>query len=110
MLSNRRADLKGKVFGRWTVVGFSKVWNDRVYWKCRCECGTVRDVWSVGLMHKGSQSCGCLIERSPEQMARVRSCRKDGGGGKGKRFIIRRGRLVTKSWKEFSLSVFLNNS
>lgn len=48
-------DLTGKQFGKWTVleyVGKSK-------WKCRCACGTEKEVYSQSLRNGTSTSCGC---------------------------------------------------
>lgn len=48
-------DINGRVFGRWTVVSYS---GNR-QWRCRCECGTVRDIRSVDLRQCHTTSCGC---------------------------------------------------
>lgn len=48
-------ELSGKQFGRWTVieyVGKSK-------WRCKCECGTIRDVATAHLKDGSTRSCGC---------------------------------------------------
>lgn len=62
-LSNN-LDLINQRFGRWTVIGIgvpksSK--SGRVYktWKCKCDCGTVRDVTEYSLIRGKSVSCGC---------------------------------------------------
>lgn len=45
--------------GRWTILQeFRK--NGKKYYKCRCECGTVRDVQANSIRIGRSQSCGCL--------------------------------------------------
>lgn len=46
-----------KAFGRWTVIGPS---CRPGYVKCRCRCGTVRDVYLWSLLSEKSRSCGCL--------------------------------------------------
>ena len=52
-------DLMGKVFGRWTVLGFSHC-NGRVkYWQCKCACGTLKAVRQESLTSGRSTSCGC---------------------------------------------------
>lgn len=52
-------DITGQKFGRWTVL--ERAPNDGIYvrWKCRCECGTIRDVLSNSLLAGTSLSCGC---------------------------------------------------
>lgn len=58
----RGIDLTGRKMGRWAVL--YRVHNNfrsRVtYWRCRCECGTERDVSGLSLRQGASQSCGCL--------------------------------------------------
>lgn len=62
----RKEDLTGQRFGRWTVIGpaptrYSKSGKTRsIMWKCRCECGTVKDVGARALKTGMSTSCGCL--------------------------------------------------
>lgn len=54
-------DLTGRVFGRWTVLGLSEkrgVGKDRVFWDCRCTCGTERPVSRRKLARGRSRSCG----------------------------------------------------
>ena len=52
-------DLTGQTVGRWTVLG-PLVWRGGVrFWRCRCRCGTVREVRETGLLYGGTQSCGC---------------------------------------------------
>lgn len=48
-------DLKGQTFFEWTVLEYS----GNGYWKCRCSCGTIRDVQGFGLRSGDSKSCGC---------------------------------------------------
>lgn len=58
-------DLSGKKFGRLFVLCRS---NDiiqpsggrKTMWRCRCECGTEKDVWSHSLISGMTKSCGCL--------------------------------------------------
>ncbi|MBQ7797065.1 MAG: hypothetical protein IJ374_10965 [Lachnospiraceae bacterium] len=54
-------ELKGRVFGRWTVVGdFVVNAKGERKWLCRCTCGTERYVVERSLKHGGSLSCGCI--------------------------------------------------
>lgn len=53
-------DLTGQKFGRWEVLEYvGKKDNGKHYWKCRCNCGTERDVERSGLTSGKSTSCGC---------------------------------------------------
>jgi len=54
-------ELTGKVFGRLTVIEFShKAPRGHSVWKCRCECGKEKLVFSTNLTSGCTQSCGCL--------------------------------------------------
>ena len=59
--SSRKIEI-GQVFGAWTVIGNSdkKSKSKVIHYKCRCSCGTERDVSGVSLRHGISKSCGCL--------------------------------------------------
>jgi hypothetical protein len=49
-------ELAGKRFGRLLVIERF----DRRRWRCRCDCGTLRDVLTQSLTDGRTQSCGCL--------------------------------------------------
>ena len=68
----------GAKIGRWTVL--SKCTGDgEQRWKCRCDCGTERDVFERSLRYGGSLSCGCLRkERAYEAIARDLTGRRFG--------------------------------
>ena len=53
---SQRIDRTGKTFGRWTVIEHS----GGKFWKCRCSCGTVKNVVAKYLDAGLSRSCGCL--------------------------------------------------
>lgn len=55
----KKQDLTGKRFGRWTVLGEAGRACGGILWKCRCDCGTVRDVMAQSLTKGTSTSCGC---------------------------------------------------
>jgi superfamily II DNA or RNA helicase len=57
----------GNKFGRWTVIEFAYRNNYLVYYKCRCECGTIRVVNMDNLKSGKTYSCGCYNrERASE--------------------------------------------
>lgn len=62
-------DLTGKTFGRWTVLGPASNNDGHYYWRCRCECGSMKNVYGPSLKRGKSTGCGCyfrqrLIERN----------------------------------------------
>jgi hypothetical protein len=46
--------------GAWTVLNYSKKVRNIPYFKCKCICGTIRDVHGYNLKYKVSTNCGCL--------------------------------------------------
>lgn len=48
-------DLTGQHFGEWEVLEYA---GNR-FWKCKCSCGTVKNVHSYYLITGQSKSCGC---------------------------------------------------
>lgn len=50
----------GAVYGRWTVIGDApkRRGKPRLV-RCRCECGTEREIQPWALINGGSKSCGC---------------------------------------------------
>jgi len=56
-----RLDLRGKRFGRLTVVGNGYPSEDKnILWDCRCDCGTTITVKATYLKSGHTRSCGCL--------------------------------------------------
>jgi hypothetical protein len=47
----------GDQIGQWTVLEFSDHGKYKYYWKCRCSCGTVKDVQQCHLSHGKSTKC-----------------------------------------------------
>ena len=61
-------DLKGQVFGRWTVIKRAK--NSKTgsaQWVCQCVCGNQRIQKGIALRIGDSHSCGCLKREMTEQ-------------------------------------------
>lgn len=53
-----RQDLAGLTFGFWTVLHWSrKDDSNKQYWRCRCACGTEKDVESYNLTSDRSKAC-----------------------------------------------------
>ena len=53
-------DLTGKRFGKLTVIERAENRNNKVYWKCLCDCGNYTTVNSMKLLHNLTHSCGCM--------------------------------------------------
>lgn len=54
-------DLTGLKFGRWTVLQLcGSRPGGHLFWKCRCECGTIAVVGGSPLSLGRSRSCGCF--------------------------------------------------
>lgn len=53
-------DICGQVFGKWTVLYKTDKRNTGgvIYWHCKCECGTEKDVLGTSLRSGRSLSCG----------------------------------------------------
>lgn len=73
-------DLIGKRFGRLIVikkVGTTK--DNRVIWRCKCDCGNESDVITTALTSGNTTSCGCkVIETSKINARKLHSQRVDG--------------------------------
>lgn len=70
---SRTKDITGLVFGRWVVLERGiRSDSRRAFWKCKCSCGTVRDVIGSTLRNGKSTSCGCAaIENNIPRMKRL---------------------------------------
>ena len=55
-------DITGLVYGRLTVLGYAgkRSAEQRTYWYCRCDCGTLKVICGHNLKQGKSHSCGCL--------------------------------------------------
>lgn len=77
----------GKRYGRWVVLarGTDVIYNgDRprktTVWRCRCECGTERDVKGGSLRSGISVSCGCYRNECLRKPADVVLCNRVANG------------------------------
>ena len=56
-------DLSGQRFGRLLVLEYDKessLLYNKTYFKCLCDCGTIKSIPSSSLKRGDTQSCGCL--------------------------------------------------
>jgi hypothetical protein len=54
----RLIDLTNKRFGKWTALEYVRI-GARSKWRCKCDCGTERLIWSNDLTHERTSNCGC---------------------------------------------------
>jgi len=58
-VSKRFANLSGRRFGRFAVLGYAGNQNNRSYWFCACDCGVVKSIKGTHLVGGLTVSCGC---------------------------------------------------
>lgn len=63
-------DLTGLQFGRWTALERVDK-KGAARWRCRCSCGTEREVAARNLIGGNSLSCGCLNRESVSRSTRA---------------------------------------
>ena len=68
-------NLTGQRFGKLTVIEraddkITSSGKNYVQWKCKCDCGNIKIVYSSNLLNGTTQSCGCLRKDnwSPEDL------------------------------------------
>lgn len=53
-------DMTGEKYNAWTVLDRVLDSNKKgTYWRCQCECGTIKEVAATSLRNGTSKSCGC---------------------------------------------------
>ena len=64
-------DIKGKRFGKWTVIekDFSKKKGNGFWWKCKCDCGINKSILRGSLTSGSSLTCGCWKQKSSKDTA-----------------------------------------
>ena len=56
---NNRNNLINQKFGKLQVIDYGHSDSHHVYWKCKCECGTIKEIRSDCLLLNIISSCGC---------------------------------------------------
>ena len=60
-----KEDLTGKRFNHWVVLGVGeRNSKGKFRWKCKCDCGNIRNVYGTALIRGESKSCGECLTRS----------------------------------------------
>ena len=54
---SKRIDLKGRIFGKLTVIKFLKAKNSHAVWECICSCGNKIEVQAGNLLSGNSRGC-----------------------------------------------------
>ena len=57
--ASTRKDISGKRFGRLLAIQPMEYKNRKLYWKCKCDCGTILTVSYSDLAYGNTKSCGC---------------------------------------------------
>lgn len=61
-------DLSGQKFGRLLVLERAENHGRETYWKCRCDCGNIKEINGAKLKNGHTKSCGCLSKETTSEM------------------------------------------
>jgi hypothetical protein len=53
-------NLKGKKFGKLSVLSYSHMSNKKAHWLCKCSCGKEKIIRGTRLTSGDTRSCGCF--------------------------------------------------
>ena len=67
---HQKEDLSNQRFGKLIALNFLEK-NNRIYWKCQCDCGGFTIVKASHLKEGNIQSCGCLKSRGEEKISKI---------------------------------------
>lgn len=60
MPAHNSIDLKGRHFGRLTVMERGQLIGKIRKWRCKCDCGSIVEVSADNIIRRVAKSCGCL--------------------------------------------------
>lgn len=68
---NNLIDITGQKFGKLTVIerDYTIKKDNRIFWKCQCDCGNIYIANGHSLRQGNLQSCGCLKSKGEEKIA-----------------------------------------
>lgn len=69
-------DITNKRYSRWRVISRSASINKRIFWRCVCDCGKIKDVSGGSLKSGKSHSCGCYNIESAIERATIHGMTK----------------------------------
>ncbi len=63
----------GEKYHYWTIISLSEFIskNGERYYKCECNCGTIRDVKAYHLKNGNTKSCGCFVKERISKLKRI---------------------------------------
>lgn len=64
-------DITGNKYNRLKVVKFAFRKGTNVYWQCKCECGTIKNLPGSRIKNGDIKSCGCLRKEVTAKMATI---------------------------------------
>ena len=59
----QRINLLGQVFGKIVVIDSADNGPRGTMWKCKCECGTIKNIYTADLRWSTVTSCGCVRDQ-----------------------------------------------
>ena len=59
-MKTTKDDLTNLKFGRFTAQ--TRLPGSKPYWRCVCDCGTIKDVYASDLIRSKIRSCGCMAK------------------------------------------------
>lgn len=63
-------DLTNQIFGKLTCL-YPINKNNKRFWVCQCECGSIIEVITADLIDGHTQSCGCLKSKGEEKISKI---------------------------------------
>ena len=64
-ITNKYKDIQvGDKYGKWTIIEKTIKYHKRSFWKCQCECGTIKEVDETTLKNGKSKGCQKCATRS----------------------------------------------
>lgn len=69
---SRKVDMSiiGKKFGRLEVLDFAFVRAKNSHWKCKCDCGNIKNIQLSSLIRGTTISCGCYMKEQVSNSVR----------------------------------------
>lgn len=65
-------NLIGKRFGRFVVLEKAESRKGKTFWKCECDCGNKKEIYSYALTSGKAKSCGCLRSETSSNKGKMR--------------------------------------
>ena len=69
----KRKDITNQRFGRLLVLSPTHLRSQLWYWKCKCDCGTVKEISGADLRRGTTISCGCYRAESASKRRKAQA-------------------------------------